>query len=135
MSTLTDSEKSRVRRHLGYPEVTAGSAYAMGMVIPLQPLFLVDSAMGKLTVDGVNRVRELLGVLDGLEQKMLKAACYVVVNRIGEIEMRPATGQQGTDLLEREYIRWAKRLADCLGAPYYAISEKFSGGNNVKVMR
>jgi len=132
---LTDSEKSRVRRHLGYPEVTSGSAYAMGMVIPLQPLFLVDRAMDLLTDEGLTRVRTLLVTLDGLEQKMLKAACYVVVNRIGEIEMRPANGKQGTDLLEHEYVRWAKRLADCLGAPYYPISEKFSGGNNVRVVR
>jgi len=134
-ATLTESEKSAVRRHLGFPETEAVSVYAMGMVIPMQGMFLVDSAMNHLTEAGASRTRDLLGVLDGLEKKMLKAACYLTVERIGEIQMRPSSGAQGTDLIEREYIRWAKRLSDCLGVPYYPHSEKFSGGCNIRVTR
>ena len=130
---LTNVEKSAVRRHLGFPEVESVSVYAMGMVIPMQGLYLVDSAMDHLTESGATRVRELLGVLDGLEQRMIKAACYLTVERIGEIQMRAANGPQGTDLIEREYLRWAKRLSDCLGVPYYPYSEKFSGSFNVRV--
>jgi hypothetical protein len=134
-ATLTESEKSAVRRHLGFPETEAVSVYAMGMVIPMQGMFLVDSAMTHLTEAGASRTRDLLGVLDGLEKKMLKAACCLTVERIGEIQMRPSTGAQGTDLIEREYIRWAKRLSDCLGVPYYPYAEKFSGGCNIRVKR
>lgn len=133
---LTEDEKSRVRRHMGYPEVEAVTVYAMGMVIPMQGMFLLDSAMDNLTAGGASRVRQLLQVLDGLEMKLLKAACYLSVDRIGEIQMRPATGLQGTDLLEREYVRWAKRLGDALGTPYYPYSEKFGAGSmNVRVSR
>jgi len=132
-ASLTESEKSAVRRHLGFPETEAVSAYSMGMVIPMQGMFLVDSAMNHLTMDGATRTRDLLGVLDKLEQKLLQAACYLTVDRIGEIQMRPATGVQGTDLIEREYVRWAKRLSDCLGVPYYPFAEKFGGGNNIRV--
>lgn len=134
-AVLTNAEKSAVRRHLGFPEVESVSVYAMGMVIPMQGMYLVESAVDHLTTEGAARVRDLIGVLDGLEQKMLKAACYLTVERIGEIQMRAATGPQGTDLLEKEYIRWAKRLSDCLGVPYYPYSEKFSGGMNVRVRR
>ena len=135
MTVLNENEKSRCRRHLGYPETNSISVYAMGTVIPMQGMFLLESQMDALSANGADRVRQLLGVLDKMEEKMIKAACYLTVDRIGDIQMRPATGRQGTDLLETEYLRWAKRLSDALGVPYYCGSEEFGGGMNVGVSR
>lgn len=132
---LNTSEKSRVKRHLGYPETNSISVYAFGTVIPLQGLFLLESQMEALSTEGADRARQLINILDKLEEKMLKAACYLVVDRIGDIQMRPATGRQGTDLLRTEYVYWAKLLSDCLGVPYYYHSERFGGGLNIKVQR
>lgn len=132
---LNANEKSRAKRHLGYPETNSISVYAFGTTIPMQGLFLLESQLEALSADGADRARDLLNILDKLETKMIKAACYLTVDRIGDIQMRPATGRQGTDLLEIEYLRWAKRLSDCLGVPYYYYSEKFGGGLNIKVQR
>jgi hypothetical protein len=135
MTALNENEKSRCRRHLGYPETNSITVYAMGTILPMQGLFLLESQMDALSANGADRVRQLIDVLDTMEAKMIKAACYLTVDRIGEIQMRPAGGRQGTDLLETEYLRWAKRLSDVLGVPYYYYSEKFGGGINVKVGR
>lgn len=134
--TLTNEEKSKVRRHLGYPETTATSAYAFGIPITLQGMFLVDNAMNVLNEEGASRVRSLLTILDGMEQKIIKAVCTLTVESVGDIKMRGAqSGMTGTDLLEREYRRWASRLADCLGVPFYPYSNRFGGGGNVAVRR
>lgn len=131
---LTNEEKSKVRRHLGFPETTAVSAYAFGIPITLQGVFLVDNAMNVLNEEGAARVRELLAVLDSMEQKILKAACTLTVESVDNIKMRGAqAGMTATDLLEREYKRWASRLADCLGVPFYPYSNRFGGGANVPV--
>lgn len=130
---LSEDEKARVRRHLGYPEVSTNVVYTAGLSTPTMALAMIESAMTRLSVEGVGRVRELLDVLDMLEKKMLKAACYVTVNRIGDIEMRPANGMQGTDLLEKEYIRWMKRLADCIGVAPHPFSSKVSGSSSMNV--
>ena len=135
MTVLNENEKSRCRRHLGYPETNSISVYAMGTVIPMQGMFLLESQMDALSANGADRCRQLLGVLDKMDEKMIKTACYLTVERIGDIQMRSATGRQGTDLLEAEYLRWAKRLSDALGVPYYYYSEKFGGGMNVRVSR
>ena len=133
---LTEDEKARCRRHLGFPEVAAVSVYAMGMVIPMQGAFLLEAALDRQTVYSAERVRQLLGILDGFEAKMLKAACYLTVESIGDIRMRGAqSGMTATDLLRREYIYWAKRLTDTLGVPYYPYAEMFQGQGNVKVRR
>lgn len=138
-ATLTESEKAQVRRHLGFPGTSAVSVYAMGMVIPMQGAFLLDSAMDHQTEFSVQRVRQLLSILEGMEQKLLKAVCYLTVESIGQIKMRPAQpGQTPTDLIQREYVRWALRLSDELGVPYYPYASAFggAGGNHtVKVMR
>ena len=138
-ATLSEAEKAMVRRHLGFPGTSAVSVYAMGMVIPMQGAFLVESAMDHLTEFSATRIRQLLGIVDGIEQKMLKAMCYLTVESIGNIKMRPAqAGQTATDLLQREYVRWAMRISDELGVPYYPFASAFSGsggGMNVRVKR
>ena len=134
--TLTNEEKSKVRRHLGYPETTATSAYAFGIPITLEGMFLVDNAMNVLNEEGASRVRSLLAILDGMEQKIIKAVCTLTVESVGDIKMRGAqAGMTGTDLLEREYRRWASRLADCLGGPFYPYSSRCGGGGHVAVRR
>jgi hypothetical protein len=133
---LTEDEKARCRRHLGFPEVAAVSVYAMGMVIPMQGAFLLEAALSSQTQYSAERVRQLLGILDGFETKMLKAACYLTVESIGDIKMRGAqSGMTSTDLLRREYIYWAKRLSDTLGVPYYPYAEMFQGQGNIRVRR
>lgn len=135
--TLSQAEMAGVRRHLGFPGTSAVSVYAMGMVIPMQGAFLVESAMDHLTEFSAQRVRQLLGVLEGLEMKLLKAVCYLTVESIGQIKMRPATaGQTATDLIQREYVRWAMKLSDELGVPYYPFASAFQGtGINIRVKR
>ena len=133
---LRRGEKSRVRRHLGYPETTSVSAYAMGIPTTVQGMFLVDSAVDHLEDSAADRVRNLLAILDGMEQKILKAICTLTVESVGDIRMRGAQqGMTGTDLLEREYRRWAQRLADCLGVPMYPYANRFGGGINIPVSR
>lgn len=138
-AALSESEKAQTRRHLGFPGTSAVSVYAMGMVIPMQGTFLLESAMDHLTEHSAQRVRQLLSVLDGLEQKLLKAVCYLTVESIGQIKMRPADpGKTPTDLIQKEYVRWALKLSDELGVPYYPYASAFNGGANstcVKVRR
>ena len=62
-----------------------------------------------------------------IEAALMKAVCNLAVERIGDITMRPGRpGESQPDLLEREYCRWAGRLADILGVPLYAYSTRFA---------
>lgn len=133
-SLLTEDEKARVRKYLGYPLVGPVTTVQMGLVTPMQTLFILEGNMEALTEQGAASVRQYLAVLDMLEAKIVKAACYLVVDSIGEIKMRDAKGPQGTDLLRREQAYQAKCLGDVLGSPIYIFSERFStGGINVRV--
>jgi len=137
---LTDAEKERVRYHLGYMGTSFGGDHAaaslsFGMPRPAQTMFLLESAIQTMLTNpyALERVRKLLCTLDDLEAKLEAAACQLGVESVGNVKMRGAeAGQTHPDLLEREYVRWAKRLADVLGVPLYAYSDRFNARTGVR---
>lgn len=136
MATLTEEEKERVRYHLGYMATSFGSqqaaaSIAFGIPRPVQTMFLVEEAIQNLLTNAfaIDRVRRVLFTLDDIEEKLRSATCILVAEQVGELKLRGAKrGETHPDLLEREYVRWAKRLADILGVPLYHYSSRFRGG-------
>jgi hypothetical protein len=124
---LTDSERERCRYHLGYMETSFAASLQFGIPRPVQTVFLLEQALGLLNnADAVDRVRRVLFTLDDIEEKLRNATCVLVAEKLGDITLRGAdNGNTYPDLLEREYVRWAKRLADILGVPLYAYSDRF----------
>lgn len=118
---LNDEEKQRIRYFLGYPAVQSAAALSYGMVKPLQTLFLLESAMNLLLPIAEGKVRSILGVLDGIECRLVDAQDRLAAKSVDSLTMRP----DETLALEDEYKRWANRLADILGVPLYAYSLRF----------
>ena len=134
MATLTDEEKERIRYHLGYMATTYGSeqaaaGFALGIPRPAQTVFLLENAIQILMTNpyGIDRIRRVLFTLDNIEEQLRAATCVLVAEQIGDIKLR----DKHPDLLEREYGRWAKRLADILGVPLYPFSSRFKNPNGL----
>lgn len=123
-TTFTETEKDRVRHHLGYLLTTPVTSIVMGFPRATQPMFLVESALNNVPEHAANQIRQYIAVLDGIEAKLVEAQDYMVAERLGEITIR----EDHADKLEREYARWARRLADDLGVPLNAYSERFRAG-------
>lgn len=123
---LTQDEKARVRRHTGYPEVTAAAGIVFGIPKQSQMAFLLEMAMPLIMSQSVARIRLLLTTLDNLEQQMIEAQAFLVADQLDDLSLAGTkTDLLVTERLENEYIRWAKRLADCFGVPLYPFSERF----------
>ena len=96
---------------------------SFGIPYPIQTLFIVEDSMTNLIAEIVPKVRSLLDVLDGIECRMLSAQDRLAAISMGELKLR----DDEPEMLEREYFRWAGRLADTLGVPFYAFSNRFKG--------
>ena len=135
---LTPTEKMRARYHLGFPQVDVAGSYNRGIPIPLQTAFLVETSLSNVMEEAIPLVQQFIQNLDMIEQTLMKSVCNLAVERIGDITMRSGRpGESQPDLLEREYRRWAERLADILGCPLYAYSTRFNQGTragNVRVV-
>ena len=94
--------------------------------------------MNRLMAVSEPRVRQLLTILDSKEQEILSAQCFLAVEKLGDITLRGSKpGETVTDLLEKEYVRWAQRLADIFGVPTYPFSARFKnrGPGSIPVLR
>jgi hypothetical protein len=131
IDALNEADKDKIRYHLGYLSTSSAASIQMGIPKPVQTVFLLESAMGLLTNGyAVERVRHIIEKLDLLECKLFKGADALNAERLGEMTLHPLRGQGKlfTDSLEGEYRRWAGRLADILGVPFYPYSTRFRRG-------
>lgn len=123
---LSDTEKERVRYHLGYPGVSNMPMLAFGVPVARQTSFLLEDALNNVMAVSEPRVRMLIAACEKTEAAILAAQCNLAAEQVGDITLRGAeVGATHTDLLEREYGRWARRLADVLSVPLYPYSDKF----------
>lgn len=117
---FTPEERARIRRHLGYPNTSPAAAMSFGVPIPIETLFLVESAMDKLMPGAEGDARRFVGELEQIECQMSAARQYLAVTAMDGTQIR----QDHIDALEKEYSRWQGRLADLLGVPVYAFSTR-----------
>lgn len=121
---LGEEEKVRIRHHLGYLNVQPASAIQLGFPRASQPQFLVESAMNNILVSAVGQIRKYISILDNIEDRLVGALDRLEASKLSEITLRA----DEHDALEREYYRWAQRLADDLGVPLNVYSERFRRG-------
>ena len=136
---LSASDKERVRYHLGYMSIEPAASIQLGFPRASQAQFLVEAAMERIMEPAVSRVMKLLSALDAVEDQMMTALPRLKAQQLGELKLRN-TNEESTeqDLLEKEYVRWAQRLADILGVPLNVYAARFrdlgsGGGMNVRV--
>jgi hypothetical protein len=120
---LTDLEKAKVKKHLGYPVVNTAAGMSFGIPIPLQTLFIVDSAVTFILEAVVPDVRNILNVMDGIEQKMVDGQDFLPASKVDDISVRP----DHIERLEDEFARWGWRLANLIGAFPYPLSPRYKG--------
>lgn len=132
---FTDTEKARVKHHLGYPDWSALSAsIQLGFPAGSQPLFLVEQAFQRLTGGGEESVRCDLCECEAIEAQLSQARRRFAAKKLGELE----TNRDEPAQLRGELTYWRQKLADDLGVvrnPYSQSSyEGDPGGVNARVV-
>lgn len=132
---ISDADKERARYHLGYMTVTVASSFAFGLPQSTETQWMFENAITRVMPQSERRVSDLLDKLDAIECAMFESTKDLFARRAGDLE--PNLSQP--DDLEREYVRWAKRLADMLGVMPYPFSSRFQnqlvGAGNISVRR
>ena len=136
---FTDEERARIRAHLGYLNVAPVSAIGLGFPAASQSLFTVEVAMDQLLPGAVSRAQMILAVLDKIECLLVESLERLAAQQVGDVKLRGSNDESTEgDLLEGEYLRWAKRLADLLGVELNRASLRFGAGSglsgNVRVL-
>jgi hypothetical protein len=118
---FTPEEIERIHYSLGYLGSGVIASIQLGIPRPLETLFLVDDAITKINVQSEPRVRRILCIMDGIEEKLVDAQDRLAAERIDEITLRP----DELDRLEEQWVRWGMQLGSILGAPFYKYSARY----------
>lgn len=124
-AVLSEQEQGRILYLMGYGIVNVASLFTLGVPAMSQPLYLAASAIQHIPVTRIQFVREVVARLEEVEQKRAEALDYLVVTRLGEIEIN-TTGY--LKAINEMYAYWANHLADMLIAPLNPYSDRFTGG-------
>lgn len=127
---LTEAEKERVRYHLGYLGVQPAATLGFGVPFARPTQFMLESNLTKIMLVSEPRVRRLLTILDKAECLLEQAMEQLGLEAIDGIKF----DNTQPDKLEKEYDRWANRLADIMGVPFYAYSKRFQQSGNATGM-
>ena len=84
---LSDFEKSRVRHHLGYPNVEAVSTFYLGVPAAMQTTFMIEGAMVRVLPEAVDLVRTLMARMDSIENQVFCGSDLADVEELGEIKV------------------------------------------------
>lgn len=132
---ISDADKERARYHLGYMTVTVASSAHFGIPQSTEVQWMFESSIGRVMPASEARVVSILDKLDEIECLLFESSKDLFARRAGDLE--PNLNQP--DDVEKEYVRWAKRLADMLGVMPYPFSNRFQsqlvGTGNISVRR
>ncbi len=115
---LTPILRVQLKRHLGYPLISAAETLRSGM-LPSGPddlTFALESAIDNLVPEAEKMVIEIIEQLECIEKQLVSQRGDLAVLAIGSIQM---AGRDGMGSVEDEYRKWSKKLADTIGVPPY----------------
>ncbi len=119
---LTLEERSRVRVHLGYPNVSAISTFTLGNPAAIETTFIIEGAMNKVLDEATGEVRRHLAILDGVLEQMLADQELLAVTKVDEIDIRQDEFAQ----LVRQYMFWRSSLGNVFGVGPNPFDQRFS---------
>ena len=118
---LTEFERSRIRYHLGFPNVGYTTVLGLGFPAAGQPAFLLEAAMSSLLPEGEPTVRYAVKQCDCIEAQLAEARTRMKAQTAGEVILR-ATEEIAN--LEEQYRYWTDALVDCFGVVKNPFSKK-----------
>jgi hypothetical protein len=98
---LTDSEKSLIRRYLGYPEVTPVTIIQSGTARFAQTAFVLEQNMLNLTPSGEMQVRAILAQLATSRTEIDASLGRLKAAKVGSITLNAAEMKQ-----RKTHDRW-----------------------------
>jgi len=127
---FTEQEKVKIRSHMGYLNVGSVQSFSLGVPAAVETQFLIDGAMNRVLPEAEQEVRQLCGILDGIEAQMVGDLELLAVTKIGEIEVNETEQAK----LKTAYRHWQAKLGNLLAIPVCPFDQRFmNAGINVGV--
>jgi hypothetical protein len=114
---LSEPLKQKIKFHMGYPLVNEGQAYAAGIPISIQPMYLIIGAMERVPEAAIPFIEGCIGALDkNLELQRTLGIKALIASKLEDLDLR----EDYLKDLRREYRAEQERLGQLLNCPINA---------------
>jgi len=128
---LTDDDKSRIRMHMGYPDVRAAASFRVGFPATIETAYLIETAMNEVRIEALSQLRRILDVLDRFDMQDVDDVDAHIASKVGEIELNPDEHR----LIDRRYDMWLGRLENLLCVPRNPFDKRWANGSSSSLNR
>ena len=122
-ASLTEDEKVRTRHHTGYLNVDQVQTFALGIPAAYQTQFIIEGAMDRLLPEALSKFREILTILDTIEQQKVADLELLAITSLGSINIQ----RDEQKLLNQQYLEWRQALCSMLGIQPNPFDNRFGG--------
>lgn len=119
---LTPFQRASIKRHLGYPLITATETLRSGM-LPSGPddlTFAMEKAFDNVIPEAEKMILTIVEKLECIEKQLGEQVGDLAVLAVGSTQL---AGQEGMGAVEAQYRKWAQKLSDTIGVPMYRHSQ------------
>jgi hypothetical protein len=120
---ISEEDKSRARRHLGYLGVSESATFDIGIPAGVQTQFSIEAAFNKLLPSSEAAFRMNLDRLDAIECQIAEGTESLEVTKLGNLELRPDAFEQ----IMKRYAYWQGNLANLLSVMPNPWDARFGG--------
>lgn len=130
-AVLTEQDKSRIRGHMGYPDVRAAASFVVGFPATIETAYLIETAMNEVRIEAVPRLRRILDVLDSFEELDAEDVEVHVASKVGEIEVNNKEHR----VIDDRYDVWLGKLENFLCVSRNPFDKRWAGGSPGSINR
>lgn len=122
-AVLTEEDKSRIRMHMGYPDIRAAASFLIGQPATIETAYIIELAMNQVRVEALPLLRRILDNLDRFDDQDVEDLDAHVASKVGEIEINHGEHQ----LIDSRYDRWLGRLENLLACSRNPFDKRWAG--------
>jgi hypothetical protein len=124
--------RAKIRRHMGYPNITMVQTFFIGNPAAMEANFIIESAMNAVIASAEFLAVEMVEKLDKIANIIFDDSDTLVAGKVGDIEINPKQFEQ---LLDR-YQFFQGELGNIIQAfpnPFDMRFRRMSGGGGINV--
>lgn len=130
-AVLSDDEKSRIRMHMGYPDIQAAATFLLGFPATIETAYIIEVMMNQVREQALPQLRRILDVLDTFDLQDVDDLSVHVASRVGEIDVN----HDEHKLIDTRYDRWLGRLENLIGCSRNPFDKRWAGSGPDSINR
>lgn len=121
---FTTREKSRLRDHLGYPNVGEVATFSLGVPQAFETTYMIEDAFTRVLPEAEETAREILAVLESMMADIVDSFDTLAAEKVGDITLN----MKQMEMKWGQYDLQRARLGNLFGVVPNPFDQRFGGG-------